>query len=515
MASDRHIMLGRRPFLTGLAGAAAAAAEGIHDVRQFGAQGGRKTNEAAAFQAAIDACSKAGGGTVYVPAGEYLSGGLVLRSKVSLYLEAGATIYASTKPEDYRGGSPHLIRAQNAEWISVLGPGVLHGQATGDVGRRPGHAYEPRPQFRTGVMFLDNCRQVLLRDFTILYSDGWTCHLSRCEKVVIEGVTIVNNYFRTNSDGIDPDSCRDVRISNCHITAGDDCICLKTHDGIPCEDIVVTNCTTESVATAIKLGTGSFGDFRNITISNCTVRNSTVGVGFFIKDGGTIESVTVSNLAIETVRDPETINAERLRNMMYPIFMDIEKRDDHSKIGAIRNVTLSDIEIRSDNGILIQGMQESPIENLTLSNVSFRVTKPFDYSQREKHAGGPSNPHDDRITRYARQPSYCTVANVRNLVVDNLRVDAAPGVMEANPRSALSVFHAEGAALRSIVRSPAAPAPVMELHEVQNALVTGCVATPGTETFLRTYGMAEDDVTLEANRLRNVKQAVERRDEPK
>jgi polygalacturonase len=514
MTSDGHKLIGRRPFLIGMTAVTAAAAEGIHDVRRFGARGGRSANEAAAFQAAIDACHKAGGGTVYVPPGDYVSGGLVLRSRVSLYIEAGATVYASTKPEDYRGRSAHLISAQNAESISVLGPGVLHGQGTEDLGRRPGHADEPRPQFRTGVMFLDNCRHVLLRDFTILYSDEWTCHLSHCEKVVIDGVTVFNNYFRTNSDGIDPDSCRDVRISNCHVTAGDDCICLKTHDGIPCEDIVITNCTTESVATAIKLGTGSNGDFRNITISNCTIRNSTVGVGFFVKDGGAIESVTVSNLAIETVRDPNTVNAERLRNMIYPIFVDIEKRRDDSKIGAIRNVTFSDIEIRSDNGILIQGMPESLIENLVLHNVSIRVTRAFDYSRREKHAGGPSNPRDDRITRYARQPSYCTLANVRNLVVDNLRVDAVPGVLEAKSRSALSLFHAEGATLRTIARSPAAPGAVLELHQVHDALVTGCVATPGTDTFLRAYGMAEDDVTLEANRLRNVRQVLDQRDEP-
>jgi hypothetical protein len=158
-------------------------------------------------------------------------------------------------------------------------------------------------------------------------------------------------------------------------------------------------------------------------------------------------------------------------------------------------------------------MPESFVENLVLHNVSIRVTRAFDYSHRAKHAGGPSNPRDDRITRYARQPSYCTLANVRNLVVDNLRVDAVPGVREANPRSALSLFHAEGAVLRTIARSPATPGAVLELHQVQDALVTGCVATPGRETFLRTYGMAEGDVTIEANRLRNVRQVLDRRDE--
>jgi hypothetical protein len=497
-AGDFKNRMGRRPFLAGLAIAQTALAQGIYDVSRFGAHSGRTTNAAPGFQAAIDACFKAGGGTLYVPPGEYLCGGLLLRSRVSFYLEAGATIYASTKPEDYREHGPNLITARNAEYISIFGPGILHGQGTADLGRRPGFADEPRPQFRTQVLFLEDCRNVILRDFTILYSDSWACHLRHCEKVVVDGVTIFNNYFRTNSDGIDPDSCRDVRISNCHITAGDDCICLKTHDGLPCEDIVVTNCTTESCATAIKLGTASDGDYRNITISNCTVRNSTVGVGFFVKDGGTIESVTLSNLAIETLRDPNTVNAERLGRACYPLFVDIEKRRDDSPVGRIRNVLFSGIEIRSDTGILMQGMEQSVIENLTLHNISLRVTRPSDYSKRVKHAGGTVNPHDDRITRFARQPSYCALANARNVVVDNLRVDAAPGILEANSRSAVSLFNVQGALLRSVARSPAVAGPVVELNEVRQGLVTSCIASRA-ETFLKLTGMKDDDVVIEAN----------------
>lgn len=518
MTINHENLVGRRSFLAAVAtaGAAATAGADVYDVRRFGVRGGREVLATAQFQKALDACSNAGGGTVYVPAGNYLSGGLLLPSRVSLYLEAGATIYASTRPEDYQPNSPHLITARGAEYISILGPGVLNGQGTKDLGRRPGHADDPRPKFRTGILLFDNCRYVTLRDFTVLYSDAWTCHLRTCEKVVVDGITIYNNYFRTNSDGIDPDSCRDVRISNCHITAGDDCICLKTHGGIPCEDVVVTNCTTESIATAIKLGTGSDGDFRNITISNCTVRNSTLGVGFYIKDGGTIESVVVSNLAIETLRNPMLVNAERLRNMSYPLFIDIEKRTDSSPIGAVRDVIFSNIEIRSNNGILMQGMRRSALENLVLQNIFLRVTQAFDYSHRAKAAGGPSNPHDSRITLYARKPSYCTLANLRNLVVDNLQVESTPGIFEAYPRSALSVFNAEGALLKSIARTPAGDfGPVVDLDNVSPALISGCLAGPGTGTFVRTNSMAEDDVALEANYLRFAKRALERRNVPR
>jgi hypothetical protein len=158
----------------------------------------------------------------------------------------------------------------------------------------------------------------------------------------------------------------------------------------------------------------------------------------------------------------------------------------------------------------MQGMEESAIENLTLQNIHLRITRPFDYSWRAKHAGGSSNPDDDRITRFARQPSYCTLANLRNLHVDNLRVEAVPGGLETFSRSALSVFHARGALLRSVACSPAAAAaPVMELHDVRTGLVTGCVAAPGTEIFLRCHEMDQSDVLMEANNLRNARHSVE------
>lgn len=503
-------VVGRRSFLATMAAAGGAAGADIFDVRRYGVRGGRDVLATAQFQAALDACAHSGGGTVYVPPGEYLSGGLYLPSRVSLYLESGATIYASIRPEDYHGRDHQLITARRAENIAILGPGALNGQGTKDLGRRPGFADEPRPKFRTGVMVLDECRNVLLRDFTILFSDAWSCHLLTCQKVVVDGITILNNYFRTNSDGIDPDSCRDVRISNCHVTAGDDCICLKTHDGIPCEDIVVTNCTTESIATAIKLGTASSGDYRNITISNCTVRNSTVGVGFFVKDGGTMESVVVANLAIENLRDPGLVNPQRLRNMSYPLFIDIEKRNEASPVGAIRNVTFSNIEMRSNNGILMQGMRESPIENLVLENISLRVTQAFDYSRRAKHAGGSSNPHDDRITLYARKPSYCTLANLRNVLVDNLQVEAASGILETSPRTALSMYNAQGAVLKSLRRTPDGDfGPAVELDNVKPSLVTGCLAGAGTGTFLHTTSVDKDDLVLEANNLRPARNAWE------
>jgi hypothetical protein len=168
------------------------------------------------------------------------------------------------------------------------------------------------------------------------------------------------------------------------------------------------------------------------------------------------------------------VNPERLRNMIYPIFLDIEKRHDSSAIGAMRNIIFSNIVIHSDNGILMQGMPGSAIENLTLSGICFRVTAPFDYSQRKKHAGGTINPKDDRITVYARHPSYCAIANVRNLLVDNLSVQADEKVLEAFPRSALALMHADGAILRAVRRGGSEKAgPMVELHHSRGVSTSG------------------------------------------
>jgi len=480
----------------------------VFDVREFGAKGDRTTNDGAAIQKAVDACSSAGGGTVYFPAGDYLSGMIRLRSNITLQLDAGATLWASTDRRDYDNGrSRHLLYADGAENISVMGRGKINGQGTADLGRRKG-VKDEMPSFRTGILLFQNCRHVTIRDVTILYSDAWTIHLKRCETVFIDGVTILNNYYRTNSDGIDPNSCRDVHISNCHIVAGDDCIVLKATEAHPCENVVVTNCTLETIATALKLGTESKGDFRNIHFSNCTIRNSSVGIGFYMKDGATMENVTFSNLSIET-------SSSSLYSA-YPIFMDIEKRHANSRIGTIRDVVFRDILIRSGVGILIQGMPESPIENLALQNVLFRVGQATDYARRSKHIGGNRTTRDERDTRYARQPSYVTLAYVEGLTLDNVRVLMGEDVFGQYERCAVSGHELEDGTIRSVYRSPAGKdgkQPIIALENCRRMLVTGCRAAPGTPVFLGLRGKNTAGISLVGNDLREAAKAVIQDDE--
>lgn len=427
----------------------------MFNVRDYGAVGDRLHNDGKAIQAAIEACSRAGGGTVYFPAGDYLSGTLRLCSNVTLYLDNGATLWASTDPRDYEGQYDYensggllvgaLLVAQEVEHVALIGPGTIHGQGTADFGARWG--VPQHPSFRTGICLFENCHHVAIRGLNILYSDAWTVHLRRCETVFIDGVTILNNLRRTNSDGIDPNSCQNVHISNCHIVSGDDCIVLKTTEPYPCENVVVTNCTLETTCTAVKLGTESFGDFRNIHFSNCVINNSPVGIGIFVKDGATVERATFSNFSIHT---PIMLQERSI----VPIFLDIEKRGPGSRVGKIRDIVFRDMHIQSSSGILVQGMSEAPIENVTMQNVTLRVDEAADYAERCKPKGSRRTIPNESDTLYARSPSYLTFAYVSGLTLDNIHVLIAEEAFKKYPRSAVWGHKLENGVLRAIVRQP-------------------------------------------------------------
>ena len=483
----------------------------ICNVRDFGARADKQANDAPAIQAAIDSCAKAGGGLVYVPAGDYLCGQLRLRSNVSLYLEPGATLWVSPNKADYQEGNRFLY-AEGQQNITVEGRGTIHGTGEADLMRKGTDKTEQRLAFRVGILRFIRCRNISIKDITVRYSDSWTFDLEFCENVFINGVSILNNYYRVNADGIDPVSCKNVHISNCHIVAGDDCIVCKTRPGTPCEDVVVTNCTLESVATAIKIGTESPSDFRNIRVSNCVIRNSTVGIGMYIKDGATAERISFSNCTIETIRDLALVK-DSLKNSIYPIFVDIEKRDRQSRIGKICDLTFADIDILSDNGILVQGMNKSRIENLMLRNITMRIDRGFDYAERKKHVGGrTSETPDRRRTIYARKPSYVTLANLDGLTVDNLRVHIPDDVFGQYKRSSLSLHEVQGTVVSNVSRVPAGAGsqmPVVVMENCRDCFLTKCLALPGTDSFLGIRGENTANISLAGNDLSKAKTALE------
>jgi polygalacturonase len=426
-----------------------AAAPVVRDVKQAGAKADGATADTAAIQSAIDAVSQAGGGTVRVPTGNYAIARLELKSNVTLHLDKGAALLGSRNKADYAGGTSAILYASGAEHVAVEGEGIVDGQTTADYGSRWGAP--EKPTWRTGLVRFENCRDVAFRGVSLLNSDSWTLHLRRCDHVRIDGITIKDNYKRLNTDGIDPNSCTDVRITRCNISCGDDAIVLKSTEPYPCTDVEVSDCTLESATAGLKVGTESKGDFRNIRFHDCHVLNSPVGFGIYLKDGATVENVVCEKLDMQLC--PPTYHS------VVPLYIDIEKRHPDSKIGSVRDVTLRDITITGGAGLLLQGMPESYLQNVTLKNITFTVKDAQDYAKRSKPVGGNRTTRDARDTLYARAPTWAALANVRALTVDGLHVTVPADDFTRFPRSALSLFNVEGAKLRDITRqTPAAPA---------------------------------------------------------
>ncbi|MEX2381931.1 MAG: glycosyl hydrolase family 28 protein [Opitutales bacterium] len=239
------------------------------------------------IQHRIDAVSADGGGRVVIPPGRWCCGSLQMKSGVELQLESGAVLMAADDPslfpsvgENDPGVTanqklPALLWARNAEHISITGPGRVDGG--GDPDATPDwHAAQNR--FRPAVTYLENCRNVRIRDVEFANAKWWTLHLRRCSDICIRGIHIDNTW--PNSDGIDPDGCRDLMISDSRLRCGDDCIVLKSTGGGSNENVVITNCILETAHACFKLGTESLGSFRNILLSNSVLRGS-VAVGLY------------------------------------------------------------------------------------------------------------------------------------------------------------------------------------------------------------------------------------------
>ncbi len=339
-------------------------------VRDYGAKGDGVAVDTKAIQAAVDACNAAGGGTVTLPPGTYLTGTVDLKSNVTLNLQKGALLLGSKNLDDYPPRVPNIrswtdnytrysiLYAERAENVSVIGEGTINGQ---------GAAFDNSTYARPYVMRIISCRNVTVRDLRMVDGAMWTCHFMACDGVHVSGVTI-RSRVNKNNDGLDIDGCRNVRISDCDISSGDDAIVLKSTLPLPSENVVIANCVLSTQCNAIKMGTESNGGFKNIAISNCVVYDTRLsGVALEIVDGGTMDGVCVSNIAMNGVGCPIFV---RLGNRARPYKPDAET----PAIGALRNVTISNIEaVASDpTGCSITGMPGHPVENISLDHVRIR-----------------------------------------------------------------------------------------------------------------------------------------------
>lgn len=306
----------------------------------------------------------------------------------------------------------HFIYADNVDNIAIEGGGVIDGQGDSffDKDMKP----RPRP---SPYIEIWNSRDIRIQDITILKTPGWAIHPKNCERVKIRGINLINNFMAINTDGIDPDSSRNVIISDSYIEAGDDCIVLKTTNrgGItsPSENVTVTNCVLLSAASALKLGTESWGDFRHCVFSNCVIRQARTGIALLAKDGGTMEDVRFQNITMQT-------QPKWNKGVEWPIEFDIEKRSETSRLSHIRDVALSDITMVTKGRVLIEGMPESLIDTITMRNVIMRITGYEQIKGAHKNRGG--NGGLANAVDFGSVPSALIFGNARNIDLNGIKV---------------------------------------------------------------------------------------------
>lgn len=354
-----------------------------YNVLEFGAVNNGEIISTKSIQKAIDHCAENGGGIVCFPAGKYISGTLFLKSFVTLHLESGAILRGSTNIGDYpvtvsnvRSYSDNytdksLIYAEGNKNISITGRGIIDGNGgvfkiarminDDNIRKKDDWAfYKTRPF----IIRMINCKNILIRDVTILNSPMWVQHYLLCEDVLIDGIT-VKSRVNKNNDGIDIDGCNSVRISNCDIFSGDDAIVLKSTLDRPCKNITVSNCILSSDCSAFKLGTESNGDFENISFSNSTIYDTRLaGIALEMVDGGSLHNVSISGVNIDSVGCAVFI---RLGNRARPFKEDMSKPG----TGSLYNVIIRDIQATNTGniGCSVTGLPSNPATDITLSNI--------------------------------------------------------------------------------------------------------------------------------------------------
>lgn len=362
----------------------------IVSIIDFGAIGDGKFINTSAFQKAIQHIENLGGGSVVVPAGTYYIGAIKLCSHLTLIIESGATLLFSDNIDDYpivtsrwEGVKQDVympcIYGQNIKNVTITGGGKIdgNGQKWWHIFRNDrGNLKYPRPY----LIGFDFCEHVTIEKVFLTQSPSWTVHPMESNNIVIDNISIVNPADSPNTDGINPESCRNVRISNCYIDVGDDCIAIKagteeTAEKSPCENILITNCNMIHGHGAIVLGSEMSGCIRNVTITNCVFQKTDRGIRFKTRRGrgGTISDITFNNIVMD-----EVLSAFVMNYYYYcgpkgddPIVWNKDPLPVNDTTPACQNISFSNIiakNVRAYAGFLY-GLPESPISNISFDNI--------------------------------------------------------------------------------------------------------------------------------------------------
>jgi polygalacturonase len=450
-------------FLASMLAIAATTHAKVYDVSQLGADSRGETLCTHIINQAIQSAANDGGGTIYFPAGLYLTGAIHLESNITIHIESGATIRFSDNFDHYlpfvqmrwegvvmNSFSP-LFHAAGKENLTICGRGKIDGQGKkwwdehhriNQTLQNPAQTQtltpyqtlwdennttltvEPyyqksinRKFFRPPFIQFFQCKNILIEGITIVNSPFWTVNPEFCDNVTVNGITIINDPSSPNTDGVNPSSCSNVHISNCHIDVGDDCITIKSgrdKDGRtwnkPCENITITNCTMLAGHGGVVIGSEMSGGVKKVTISNCVFDGTDAGIRLKSSRGrgGIVEEIRVDNIVMNNIQK----NA-----FIFDLFYDKSSTPEplSERTPIFRNIHLSNITGNNIKKIgYIAGLEEMPIDEISFSNINMKAQEGFD-------ANHATNLSFHNVDFSSQQSSSIEITNSSNIALDNIR----------------------------------------------------------------------------------------------